>query len=109
MDSIELLKNRPGISCYGFKHNSPEHLEMVLERVRRKSGASERQIFVFVEGVYSMDGDLAALDVIAPICRKNDVFLIVDDAHGTGVTGSGRGTPEHFGVSDDVSLIMGNI
>ena len=48
--------------------------------------------FVGVEGVYSMDGDVAPLDKIVPICKRNNAILIVDDAHGTGVMGkSGSG------------------
>ena len=61
--------------------------------------------FVGVEGVYSMDGDIAPLDEIVPICKKYDAILIVDDAHGTGVMGKeGSGTQRHFGL--EVKLIL---
>ncbi len=86
-----------------FRHNDTSDLEQVLDRLADSTG----EAFVGVEGVYSMDGDLAPLDEIAPICRKHGAYLIVDDAHGTGVTGpGGTGTASHFGVTDEVDLIM---
>jgi glycine C-acetyltransferase len=63
--------------------------------------------FVGVEGVYSMDGDVAPLDLIVPICKKNNAILIVDDAHGTGVMGKrGSGTVEHFGLDGEIDITM---
>ncbi|MEM1042696.1 MAG: aminotransferase class I/II-fold pyridoxal phosphate-dependent enzyme [Bacteroidota bacterium] len=86
-----------------FAHNDVEDLERVLDRLADRTG----EAFVGVEGVYSMDGDMAPLDAIAPICRKHGAFLIVDDAHGTGVTGpGGSGSASHFGVTDEVDIIM---
>ena len=68
------------------------------------------QVFVAVEGVYSMDGDLAPLPEIAAACRAYDAYLIVDDAHGTGILGErGGGTAEHFGVVDAVDIAMGTM
>ena len=93
------------IDFYKFRHNDVSHLEELLEKYR---GVVRGEIFVCVEGVYSMDGDLSPLDEIAPLCKRYNACLIIDDAHGTGVTGeTGRGTAQHFGVEDDVDIIMG--
>ncbi|MGC8827273.1 MAG: aminotransferase class I/II-fold pyridoxal phosphate-dependent enzyme, partial [Anaerolineae bacterium] len=62
---------------------------------------------VVVDGVFSMAGDLAPLPDLVRICKKYGARLMVDDAHGIGVTGGGRGTAWHFGVTQDVDLIMG--
>ncbi len=64
-------------------------------------------MLVVVDGVYSMGGDLAPLPEMIPICQKYGARLMVDDAHSLGVMGGGRGTAAHFGVVDDVDLIMG--
>jgi 7-keto-8-aminopelargonate synthetase-like enzyme len=54
-----------------------------------------------------MGGDIAPLPEIVAICKKYGARIMVDDAHGIGVTGNGRGTAHHFGLTDDVDLIMG--
>jgi glycine C-acetyltransferase len=94
-----------GVQHGQFPHNDTERLRWMLER--RRSG-STRDIFVGVEGVYSMDGDLAPLDVIVPLTKQHGAILIVDDAHGTGVMGKhGRGTAEHFHLEGSVDITMG--
>ncbi|MBN2555552.1 MAG: pyridoxal phosphate-dependent aminotransferase family protein [Anaerolineales bacterium] len=85
-----------------FSHNNMAHLERVLSQVDENSGK-----LVVVDGVYSMGGDLALLPEIIPLCEKYGARLMVDDAHSIGVMGQGRGTSAHFGVTDDVDLIMG--
>lgn len=85
-----------------FAHNDLDHLERVLKGIDSKSGT-----MVVVDGVYSMGGDLAPLPQMIPILKKYGARLMVDDAHSLGVMGGGRGTAAHFGVSDDVDLIMG--
>ncbi|HEY42442.1 MAG TPA: pyridoxal phosphate-dependent aminotransferase family protein [Anaerolineae bacterium] len=85
-----------------FSHNDIEHLERVLSKVNEKAGR-----LVIVDGVYSMGGDLAPLPEIIPICQKYSARLMVDDAHSFGVMGNGHGTSAHFGVTDQVDLIMG--
>ena len=85
-----------------FKHNDMEDLDRVLE------GARDRNKMVVVDGVFSMEGDVSPLDQIVALRKKHDFGFMVDDAHGVGVLGkTGRGTAEHFGVEDDVDIIMG--
>jgi 8-amino-7-oxononanoate synthase len=85
-----------------FKHNDLGSLEYVL----KESG--NRGKLVVVDGVYSMEGEIAPLPDIIKVCRKYGARLMVDDAHGIGVLGrSGRGTAEHFGVEKEVDIIMG--
>ncbi len=94
-----------GATGIHFPHNNLARLEALLKTSRRQM---DRDLFVGVEGVYSMDGDLAPLDVIVPLCKTHNAFLILDDAHGTGVMGlHGRGTAEHFGVEGQVDVTMG--
>ncbi len=98
------LKMRGG-KAYRFLHNDVAQLAALLNRHVPRV---HHDTFVGVEGVYSMDGDLAPLDEIVPLCRNHGAILIVDDAHGTGVVGeTGRGTAEHFGVDGLVDVTMG--
>jgi len=85
-----------------FSHNDIEHLERVLSKINENTGR-----MVIVDGVYSMGGDLAPLPEIIPVCQKFGARLMVDDAHSFGVMGNGHGTSAHFGVTDQVDLIMG--
>ena len=85
-----------------FGHNDMDHLDRVLGKIDDDTG-----VLVVVDGVYSMGGDLAPLPEIIPIVKKHGARLMVDDAHSIGVMGGGRGTPAHFGVTEDVDLIMG--
>lgn len=88
-----------------FAHNDLSDLENHLAQLSKTTSDT---LFVGVEGVYSMDGDLAPLDKIVPLVKKYGGFLMLDDAHGTGVLGcSGSGTAEHFGVEHDIDLTMG--
>jgi 8-amino-7-oxononanoate synthase len=88
---------------YTFKHNDMEDFEKVLSQVPKDMGK-----LVVVDGVFSMEGDLSSLPDIVTISKKYGARVMVDDAHGLGVMGeNGRGTSEHFGVEDDVSLVMG--
>jgi 8-amino-7-oxononanoate synthase len=85
-----------------FKHNDMGSLEFVLQE------CGDRGKLVVVDGVYSMEGDIAPLPDIVKICKKYGARLMVDDAHGIGVLGAtGRGTAEHFGLEKDVDVIMG--
>ncbi len=84
-----------------FRHNDMTHLEHMLNQVADVSGK-----LVVVDGLYSMEGDIAPLPEIVPICKKFNARLMVDDAHATGVLGGGRGTSAHFNLTDEVDLIM---
>jgi glycine C-acetyltransferase len=89
-----------------FRHNDVADLSAKLASL--VAAGNFVNLFVSVEGVYSMDGDLAPLDEILPVCRRFGAFLVVDDAHGTGVLGEhGRGAAEHFGVEGELDLVMG--
>jgi 8-amino-7-oxononanoate synthase len=86
-----------------FRHNDMESLRRNLEASAESSG-----VLVVVDGVYSMEGDIAPLPQIISTAKEFGARVMVDDAHGLGVLGeNGRGTAEHFGVTDDVDLIMG--
>jgi glycine C-acetyltransferase len=88
-----------------FGHNNLPELELKLEQNKKLNC---REAFVCVEGVYSMDGDLAPLDELFSLCRRYDAHLVIDDAHGTGIMGKeGRGTAEHFGLPPGDKVLMG--
>jgi 8-amino-7-oxononanoate synthase len=88
---------------YKFRHNDMEDLEKKLQVV-----PGDRGVLIVVDGVFSMEGDLANLPRIAELARRHGVRLMVDDAHGLGVFGeNGRGTAEHFGLEHEVDLVMG--
>lgn len=88
---------------YKYKHNDMEDLERVLASIPGDVGK-----LIVIDGVFSMEGDLTNLPDLIPIARKYDARVMVDDAHGLGVMGEhGRGTAEHFGLEEDVSLVMG--
>ncbi len=85
-----------------FRHNDMEDLERVL------SASGEAAALVVVDGVFSMEGDIAKLPRVVEIAHRCGCRVMVDDAHGIGVLGkTGRGTCEHFGLEDEVDLIMG--
>jgi 8-amino-7-oxononanoate synthase len=84
-----------------FRHNDMADLERALTSIPDDKGK-----LVVVDGLYSMGGDLAPLPEIVALCKKHGARLMVDDAHGLGVMGGGRGTSEHFGVTGQVDLIM---
>jgi 8-amino-7-oxononanoate synthase len=85
-----------------FRHNDMEHLERVLAGLPDEAGK-----LVVVDGIFSMGGDIAPLPEIVPLCKKYGARLMVDDAHSIGVLGGGRGTAAHFGLTDQVDLMMG--
>ncbi len=85
-----------------FPHGDMSALEDIL------AANVDRAKLIVVDGVFSMGGDLANLPVLVELAEKYHARLLVDDAHGIGVVGpTGRGTAEHFGVTDRVDLIMG--
>jgi glycine C-acetyltransferase len=68
-----------------------------------------KKIMVITDGVFSMDGDLAKLPDIVEIAKEFDLITYVDDAHGSGVTGKGRGTVKHFGLEKDIDFQIGTL
>lgn len=78
---------------------------------RQMQSQSGGEAMVVVDGVFSMDGDIAPLPELAAICRERDAWLMVDDAHGLGVLGAtGGGSLEHFSLGlDDVPILMGTL
>jgi 8-amino-7-oxononanoate synthase len=92
-----------GAKVVRFKHGDLADLERVLQQADQKHG-----ILIVMDGVFSMEGDLADLPGIVKLKKKYNARLLVDEAHSVGVFGEGgRGTCEHFGVIPDVDLIMG--
>lgn len=88
---------------YKYKHNDMESLEEQLQRC-----APDKVKLIVTDSVFSMEGDVANLPRIIELAKKYDASVMVDEAHGIGVFGNqGRGVCDHFGVSDDVDLIMG--
>ena len=86
-----------------YKHNDMEDLERVLQKL-----PEEAIKLIVVDGVFSMEGDLAKLPEIVALKKKYNCSVMVDEAHGIGVFGrQGRGVCDHFGLTDDVDLIMG--
>lgn len=86
-----------------YRHNDMASLEAQL----KKCDPGKVKLIV-TDGVFSMEGDVANLPEIVKLAKKYDASVMVDEAHGIGVFGEGgRGTCNHFGVTDDVDLIMG--
>ncbi|MBN2772772.1 MAG: pyridoxal phosphate-dependent aminotransferase family protein [Prolixibacteraceae bacterium] len=98
-DGIKLLKGK----CITFKHNDVKELETLLAE-----NHPEGDVFIAVEGIYSMDGDVAPLDAISALAKKYDATLLLDDAHGTGVLGEkGEGTLHAFHIDWSDEVILG--
>ncbi|HYR52050.1 MAG TPA: aminotransferase class I/II-fold pyridoxal phosphate-dependent enzyme [Candidatus Dormibacteraeota bacterium] len=86
-----------------FRHNDVRDLERVLSSIPAKAGK-----LIVVDGLYSMEGDIAPLKEIVKVAKKHHARLLVDDAHGFGVLGTrGAGASEMLGVEDQVDLVMG--
>ena len=87
-----------------FKHNNMEDLERKLEANKDHTGAK----LIAVDGVYSMTGEIAPVDKLAPLAKKYGARLLVDEAHAIGTIGpGGRGSVAHYGLTDAVDLITG--
>ncbi|GBE34818.1 8-amino-7-oxononanoate synthase [bacterium BMS3Bbin06] len=85
-----------------YRHNDMDDLRRVFSNI---TGGGK---LIVVDGVFSMEGDIVKLPEVVAIAREHDARVMVDDAHGIGVLGkTGRGTCEHFGLKDEVDLIMG--
>jgi 8-amino-7-oxononanoate synthase len=84
-----------------YAHNDMDYLERVLQSIPAEAGK-----LLVVDGLFSMEGDLAPLPEIIPLAKKYGMRIMIDDAHGMGVLGKGHGTAAEFGVTGDVDLIM---
>ncbi|MEE8326107.1 MAG: pyridoxal phosphate-dependent aminotransferase family protein, partial [candidate division NC10 bacterium] len=85
-----------------YRHNDMEDLERIL------ASQPDKGKLIVVDGVFSMEGDIVKLPEIVRLARKYGARVMVDDAHATGVLGKeGRGTTEHFGLEDEVDIVMG--
>jgi glycine C-acetyltransferase len=95
-----------GTNTKFFRHNDMDSLEKVLSRVKDKYNTK----LIVVDGVYSMDGDIAPLDRIVELARAYNAYVMVDEAHATGVIGeTGRGTPQHCNVEGKVDIVAGTL
>jgi 8-amino-7-oxononanoate synthase len=101
-----------GIKLAGAKRRAFPHNDLdALDNILRQSRTAARRVLIAIEGVYSMDGDMPALDAIIGIKRRHHALLLVDEAHSLGVIGNtGRGIGEHCAVNrEDVDLWMGTL
>ena len=101
IDGIRLCKAKR----YRYAHSDMKELEHALQEAQ-----SSRIRLIATDGVFSMNGDLARLDDMTDLAERYDALLLVDDSHATGILGNkGRGTPDHFGVSDRVDIITSTL
>lgn len=101
IDGIKLGRK----TAFRFNHNDPDDLEKQLKKYRDKDPS--RDLWVTTQGVYSMNGELAPVKEISDICEKYDAKYVIDDAHGTGVMGKGRGMAEEVGITSVMKYAMG--
>jgi glycine C-acetyltransferase len=95
-----------GARIVRYAHNSPQD----LDRVIRENQGSYRRGLVVTDGVFSMDGDIAPLDLICEVSSAHGLMLMVDDAHGEGVMGTGgRGIVDHFHLHGKVDVEIGTL
>jgi len=77
---------------------------------RKVQGYPNRQALIVTDGLFSVDGDIAPLPALVEIAKKNNILLMVDDAHATGVLGpNGGGTADYFGLCDEIDISMGTL
>jgi 8-amino-7-oxononanoate synthase len=89
-----------------FEHGNSDALQEALEDVAPR----HRRVLVALDGVYSMDGDVAPLERMVPLAKRHGAIVLVDDAHGTGILGAnGRGSHELRGVEDEIDILMGTL
>lgn len=93
-----------GAKCERFAHNHPEHLREILSHEDPNTNKA-----LVVEGIYSMEGHIARLPELLEVSKEFGAFFILDDAHGIGVLGDdGKGTANHFGLTDQIDVICGS-
>ena len=101
IDGIRLNKTPRKV----FPHKDMAGLRRVLEESQDISG----KVMVVTDGVFSMDGDIAPLPEIVALAEEYGAFVMVDDAHASGVLGNGRGSTVHFGLEGRVALQVGTL
>ncbi|MDD5628384.1 MAG: glycine C-acetyltransferase [Elusimicrobia bacterium] len=90
-----------------YPHKDMKALQAILES---PEGKAARRKMIVTDGVFSMDGDIAPLPQIVELAEKHGAFVMVDDAHASGVLGrNGRGTPDHFGLTQKVQIQIGTL
>ena len=90
-----------------YPHKDMKALKAILESPEARAA---RRRMIVTDGVFSMDGDLAPLPEIMDLADKYEAFVMLDDAHASGVMGkNGRGTPSHFGLTDRVQIQIGRL
>lgn len=94
-----------GAAVQTFRHNDVDHARQILRQHRAAHGTC----VIAVDGVFSMDGDIAPIDKLAALARDYEAWLMTDDAHGLGVVGGGRGSSFLGAVKSDVPLQMGTL
>lgn len=107
IDAIRLaqIKNK-----FIYKHLDMADLEQKLkEALRLRSGQAHPLILVVTDGVFSMDGDIAPMDKIVNLAKKYGAITMVDDAHGEGVLGEGRGIAHHFNLHGQIDIEVGTL
>ncbi len=104
IDAIKLaqVKNK-----FIYKHNDMEDLERVLHEAKNFQGT--HIMMIVTDGVFSMDGDIARLPEIVKLAKKYGAVTMVDDAHGEGVLGGGRGIAHHFGLAGKLDIEVGTL
>lgn len=100
IDGVRLSKAARKI----YKHCDMTSLKEALEQ-----SAEAKKRLVITDGVFSMDGDIAPLHEIVDLAKEFDASIMVDDAHGSGVLGGGRGTAYHFGVHNEIDIQLGTL
>ncbi len=89
-----------------FPHGDADALEQIL----RRASPGKQRVLLALDGVYSMDGDLAPIGTLVKLAKQHGAMVLVDDAHGTGTLGArGRGTPEHAGVTEGIDVQVGTL
>ncbi|RHW40082.1 glycine C-acetyltransferase [Lysinibacillus yapensis] len=90
-----------------YKHSDMDDLRTKAKEA--KESGLYNKIMVITDGVFSMDGDIAKLPEIVEIAKEFDLITYVDDAHGSGVTGKGKGTVKHFGLEKEIDFQIGTL
>lgn len=102
---IDAVRLSRGASKDIYAHSDMNALESVLKKHK-----TARRKLIVTDGVFSMDGDIAKLPEIVSLAEQYNAIVMVDDAHGSGVLGShGRGTVDHFGLHDQVDIVVGTM